>query len=735
MRASTPLFDYSLLPEYLMSLPRWIGFNLIHRPGGKTDKIPIDPRTGKGSRWQSPTSQLTFEVAHALYIDRALCDGLGFVLMPEDHLTFVDLDNVNESEDRKLTALEIARRLGTWGEFSQSGKGAHFFVKGTVQSSWNKSRENGTEAYSHGRFVAVTGRRIPQAPLFVAENQAGLDWFYSSFSGKQVDVHMNNNLIGRPSSLLNPVIIDVRPPPTRNEVDSPLALARVRSALEAVTCDSYEIWLHVGMSLHSTHWLSAKAIWDEWSKTSKKYDLSVQQQKWNSFCTQAGPTLTLGSLFHLAKQNGWSDTAAQKYVDDFNAEYFVAAFGGRVNVFRERYDPILRRDHLDALSEREFVLLHANEFVTSGQNKEPRQAARLWLHHPQRREYRDIIFAPGLAAPKEAYNLWKGFAVHPTQGDWSLLRDHIREVICGGVAEYGRYLEGWLAYAVQRPGEPAGVSVVLRGGKGTGKGTLGNALLRLFGRHGLHITNGQHLTGHFNQHLRNCVFLFADEAFYAGDRKGEAVLKGLITEPSLMIEAKGRDAVQAKNCLHVLMASNADWAVPVSHDERRFFLLDVLDIRRQDISYFGALNQQLETGGYEAMLFDLLCYDLAGFDIRRPPVTRSLYDQKLVSLDLPAQWLFERLKEGRLRNGDVGWVSQQIKQHLVNDFTEFCRQVGRDRFNAHATSTRLGVALKKILRETLLDARPTINGRREWCWQFPALEESRQQFDKYLSGH
>ena len=37
------------------------------------------------------------------------------------------------------------------------------------------------------------------------------------------------------------------------------------------------------------------------------------------------------------------------------------------------------------------------------------------------------------------------------------------------------------------------------------------------GQHALKISNAKHLVGNFNSHLRDCVFLFADEAFFAGD--------------------------------------------------------------------------------------------------------------------------------------------------------------------------------------------------------------------------
>jgi hypothetical protein len=46
---------------------------------------------------------------------------------------------------------------------------------------------------------------------------------------------------------------------------------------------------------------------------------------------------------------------------------------------------------------------------------------------------------------------------------------------------------------------------------------------------------------------------FADEALYAGDKQHEGILKGLITEGSLLIEAKYRTPVMAANLLHLLV--------------------------------------------------------------------------------------------------------------------------------------------------------------------------------------
>jgi hypothetical protein len=59
------------------------------------------------------------------------------------------------------------------------------------------------------------------------------------------------------------------------------------------------------------------------------------------------------------------------------------------------------------------------------------------------------------------------------------------------------------------------------------------------------------------------VLLFGDEAFYAGDKKHESILKMLITEEMITIEAKGVDAEVSGNCIHLMMASNdRGWCPP-----------------------------------------------------------------------------------------------------------------------------------------------------------------------------
>jgi hypothetical protein len=84
---------------------------------------------------------------------------------------------------------------------------------------------------------------------------------------------------------------------------------------------------------------------------------------------------------------------------------------------------------------------------------------------------------------------------------------------------------------------------VLKGGKGCGKGVFLRSLGQCFGSHYLHMSQPDHLLGRFNSHFRSVLLMYADEAFWAGDKRGEGVLKALITEPTFILEEKGIPAV------------------------------------------------------------------------------------------------------------------------------------------------------------------------------------------------
>ena len=316
-----------------------------------------------------------------------------------------------------------------------------------------------------------------------------------------------------------------------------------------------------------------------------------------------------------------------------------------------------------------------------------RNVADVWLRHSDRRHViNGVKFDPdGAREEPGVLNLWEGFDVQPAPGDWSLMHDHIRNVVCGGDPILLHYLIRWMARMVQYPAEaaesPSSCADPRR--RQDHRGERAEADHR---QHGLTISNSRHLVGNFNAHLRDCIFLFADEAFFAGDKAHVGVLNSLITDDTLTVEGKGANIVQAPNYLHVMMASNEAWVVPAATDERRYFVLDVPGTKRGDHAYFAAIVKQMETGGYEAMLHYLLAIDLTDFNVRAVPETEALQQQKKMSLGTTDAWWRECLERGYVWQSKLGledvfsaWYDKVTKELLMKSYTEFAKARGERR--------------------------------------------------------
>jgi len=84
----------------------------------------------------------------------------------------------------------------------------------------------------------------------------------------------------------------------------------LRAALGYLDSDPREMWLNVGMALHSTSAPNAFGIWSEWSQGSDKYDAAGQKKTWNSFSdgySEYEDTIHIGSVFHWAAEAGYAN--------------------------------------------------------------------------------------------------------------------------------------------------------------------------------------------------------------------------------------------------------------------------------------------------------------------------------------------------------------------------------------------------------------------------------------------
>ena len=80
--------------------------------------------------------------------------------------------------------------------------------------------------------------------------------------------------------------------------------ARIASALAFIPADHRETWVAMAMAVKSEMGDAGFELWNEWSQTADNYNAQAARSVWRS-CRGAG--VTLGTLFHEAKCNGWVD--------------------------------------------------------------------------------------------------------------------------------------------------------------------------------------------------------------------------------------------------------------------------------------------------------------------------------------------------------------------------------------------------------------------------------------------
>ncbi|MCA3186277.1 MAG: bifunctional DNA primase/polymerase [Methylobacterium sp.] len=549
--------------------------------------------------------------------------------------------------------------------------------------------------------------------------------------------------------------------------------------LDAREFDTNELWLPIAMAAHYETGGEGIDAFLDWCATDPTYAdrMAEARARWDSFHDDRHDGYKRGTIFDVLHKAGRGDLVdqieqisrlAENPADDFppfdeadlppstgdridrmNERFCAVLDGGQFVVFMEDEDTAFDppRKLWTRMSRESFKHYHEDERVSLIGSKREASIADLWLQSPRRRKYPGIVMDPEGRDAGGRLNIWRGWAIAHAAGDWSLMRELIEQTLCSGEKASFDYVMRWMAFMFQRPGTSPETAIAFRGEQGTGKGTLGRALMAITGAHGITVASPSQFAGRFNAHLRNAVFLFADEAFWPGHKEAEGVLKQLVTEPVISYEGKNAAIVQGRNLVHLMMASNNKWIVPASLDARRFAVFDVASNRQGDHDFFKRLNAQMASGGLAAMLHDLLAIDLGDWRPSRGiPKTTALAEQKALSLDPASRWWMNVLERGWLpftylldiekKREQVldrfKWEDEPVqiepehKEELLKDFEAFLRT--NRLFGGNASYPAIVEAGRKFGLEV---ARP---GGKKRVWILPPLDEARRQFEASLGG-
>ena len=428
-----------------------------------------------------------------------------------------------------------------------------------------------------------------------------------------------------------------------------------------------------------------------------------------------------------------------KIINELNKKHiFINSIGGKSYVTTKMYSEVTERRELEFLQIDTFRNIYMNRTIALDKKSVP--IGHFWLQDSKRKTVDGVIFDPSSEDPiveregEKYLNLWEGFSCKPRKGKgkWKYTQRHIYKILCNSDPTKFKYLIKWLAWAVQHPDKRAEVAIVFKGEKGTGKSFLFSQFKKIFGIHGMVLTNPNRLTGKFNSHFRMLSFLFCDEVYYPGDKEIEGTVKALITEEFIDTEAKMKDVITSRNRLHIAMATNNDWVIPATKDERRYFIESVNNKYAKNRApetarkkYFTKIWNEMDSGGREAMLYDLLKYKLKGWHPRNDvPDTKELQKQKELSLD-PLQsaikiMLDDGLFPGECINDTYPVLSETLFKYL-------------EKLEPHAVRFSVVKKANEIKKLGVVKAREGGTGKSKWM--FPDLKTARSTWDeKYIKA-
>ena len=710
---------FSRLPaalEPLKAIDRWVlwRFEVVD---GKRAKVPYAP-SGLKAKTNDATTWSSYAAVIAAF-DSGDYNGIGFCLRNSSICAF-DLDHCHNPETGLVHLWAntlVHERAKSYAEITPSGEGLRIIGFGTGPRLLRKQKvdaEMSCESYRDcEKYITISG----------------------------------NQLNGSANQLIN---IDAAMDEVVQELDANSRSSTTADAdaeTDESSPDTEELPRSLTVKLHIPNLGAGRehAGYDTRSALTLAFIIEALRARISAATIKAACVDTQHrgrAVFEHCQENGGRNYVARQIkqarikmkesldaeVATINKTHALVLAGNRASMMK--FEKIAGKDQFRLLQVGAFKIWFANQQITVG--KKVMTLGDFWISHRDRREYHGIEFEP-TGGRDGYYNLWRGFAVEPREGDCSKFLAHLKDNVARGNEFHYTWILGWFAQIFQQLDIKVGTSVCLRGKQGVGKTKVGEVIGSLLGRHYELVSDPRYITGQFNSHMAGLLLIHADEAFWAGDKRAEGKLKNLVTGLTHQLEFKNVDPISVRNHIRLFVTGNQEWLVPAGFGERRFAVFDVGEEKIKNHDYFAAIDAEMNQGGREALLHHLLSFDLSQVNLRVIPSTEALFEQIVESATPEQAWWLDTLKRGELPRG-VNEADTCPKRSLFRRYVQHAQLQGARR---KAVETKIGMFLTKYVGQGLKADEKRIytihRGIRDiqetgWIYKFPPLWECRQRF-------
>ena len=267
------------------------------------------------------------------------------------------------------------------------------------------------------------------------------------------------------------------------------------------------------------------------------------------------------------------------------------------------------------------------------------------------RKYDDLnCFPYPLKCPDNIYNTWTPFFCERFKDDYkpnieglNFFLNHIK-ILCGNEENVSDYFIKWIGQMIQYPSVKT-ICPTLISKEGAGKGSLIKLMIAMLGEKKVFETtnSSRDVWGEFNNKMTNSFLVNLNELSKKDTIESQGKIKGLITDKSLTINAKGKDQFEINSYHRFIITTNKEDPINTSQDDRRNLIIRSSDELIENKEYFIKLNLLLED-----IIVVRTCYDyfkniknLDKFGSLPLPKTNYQENLKLLNYSIPEQFLMD----------------------------------------------------------------------------------------------
>jgi hypothetical protein len=684
----------------------------VSRPG-KTDKFPVDWRTGAVVSAHDPSYWLPVERAISIAAQWGEPYGVGFTFTEQDPFWFLDADNALTESGWSSESQGLARLLnGCALEVSRSGVGLHYFGTGVVPPHSCRNDALGLEFYHTGRFVALTGisavgnaatdcsSALPAlvACYFPGDSNTAISQEWTSspvaeWSGITDDQKLIEAALRSRSaaSAFGPRACFADLWFANDTVLGPAYPDPVRpydcSAADAALAQHLAFWTGKDCERIRRLMMGSRLVRDKWERedylprtilgaVARQNDVfQAAGSAVGSTVPEANQVVPTAEGIAFEEVNRFLTPDAQMelfkgcvYITD---SHRVLKPGGHIlkpDQFRVHYGSYnFRMDCQNERSSRD-----AFEAFTQSQV----------IRYPK---VNGTCFRPELESAaiverngQTFVNSYFPVDIPRKEGDPTPFLAHLAKVLPNPTDQL--ILLSYMAACVQHKGFKFQWAPLLQGVEGNGKTLFTRCVAEAIGRRYTHWPKASKLAQQFNAWMVGKLF-FAVEDIYVPDARREIIeeLKPMITGgDGLEIEAKGVDQTSGDICGNFMFNSNHKDAIKKTANDRRFCVLfaaqqEVSHLERDGMcgDYFPELYRWLRNDGYAIVAEYLHTLPIPvefnpAKDCQRAPVSSTTADAIAASTGSIEQEVMECVEQG-LQGFSGGWISSIYFDRLLEE--------------------------------------------------------------------